>query len=222
MNPPVHAADRPASRRKILFHLGFATALILIAFWLDDPVDRALDLSAHPAERHFAWLCSKAGEWLSILLVGVPGAFLAIRCRRLALGRHLLFITFASGITGLAATVIRSLTGRTRPNNHEVAQGFYGIWHQGHWILGRPEFSSFPSGHSATVAGLAAATWLIDRRWGVLAWAYALLVIWSRIAQTCHHFSDVVAATLLAVYGAGLLHRWLTPLLTVWTESLRR
>jgi len=57
--------------------------------------------------------------------------------------------------------------------------------------------------------GLAAAIWYFSRRFGALAIAYALLVSWSRIAQGSHHFSDVVAASLLGVFGAHwILSRW--------------
>ena len=101
------------------------------------------------------------------------------------------------------------LTGRTRPLNHDVPQGFYGVWHDGHWIIGKFLFASFPSGHAATVVGFAAAAWLVHRGWGAVAAVYALAVMWSRIALQCHHLTDVVASTMLAVP----LVLWLKPLL---------
>ena len=214
-------SGRP-SRRQVLLRWAGALALTGLAFALDGPVDRALLIRDNRALAQFAWDCSKVGEWWCLGLAGFALAALLIRLRRLEAARSVLFTVLTGGITGLAATVIRTLTGRTRPNNVEVPQGFYGIWHQGHWILGRPAFSSFPSGHSATVAGLAMAAWLVDRRAGAVAWVFALLVIWSRLAQNCHHLSDVVAATLLGIAGAKLIHRWLPPLLCVWTEPFRR
>ena len=217
---PQNRSAPPAARTRILWSLG-ALGLILLAFGLDNPVDAALNMAGHPAWGHFVWWCSKIGEWWLIGLAGFLLAALLIWGRRLELARAILFVTLASGLTGLAATVLRTLLGRPRPNNTAEPQGFYGVWHQGHCILGRPEFSSFPSGHAATVAGLAMAVWLLDRRVGALAWVYALVVMWSRIAQNAHHFSDVVAATVVGMVGAKLIYRWLPPLLTVWTERFR-
>jgi len=199
-----------------------ALGLIGLAFLLDDLVDPVLNVNFYPAWNHFAWWCSKLGEWWVIALVGVAVTALLLRLNRWEAAQKVLFVTLTSGITGLAATVIRSLVGRTRPNNLSVPQGFYGIYHHGQWIIGRPEFSSFPSGHSATVAGLAMAAWLVDRRAGYLAWIFAVVVMWSRIAQCCHHLSDVAAATVLGVAGAKVIQGWLPPLLRVWTERFRR
>jgi membrane-associated phospholipid phosphatase len=69
-----------------------------------------------------------------------------------------------SELAGLASVVLRLLFGRARPLNHDVPPGFYGLWHDGHWIACQFKFSSFPSGHVATAAGLAAA-WLVNRGW---------------------------------------------------------
>ncbi len=100
------------------------------------------------------------------------------------------------------------------PRNHDVPPGFYGVWHDGHWIIGKFEFSSFPSGHAATAVGLAAAAWLVHRGWGAVAAVYALAVMWSRIALQCHHLSDVVASTVLAIPLAV----WLKPFLLTSME----
>lgn len=196
--------------------------LILLAFTLDRVVDDALDVRGRPGLENFAWWCSKLGEWWIIGLVGLLAAAIQLRRRQLEMARGILCAIATAGITGLAATVLRTFIGRTRPSNTSVPQGFYGIWHQGHWIIARPEFSSFPSGHSATVAGLAMAAWMIDRRAGVVAWVFALVVMWSRIATAWHHLSDVVAAIVLGVLGAKIIFGWLTPLMRVWTERFRR
>ncbi len=202
--------------------LWLSVVAIALSFPLDGVVDGALNVRGQPAWENFAWWCSKIGEWWLIGLAGLLAAAIQIRRHRLEMARGILFVIATGGITGLAATVLRTFIGRTRPSNTAVPQGFYGIWHDGHWIIARPEFSSFPSGHSATVAGLAMAAWMIDRRAGLVAWVFALVVMWSRIANAWHHLSDVVAATVLGVLGAKVLYGWLTPLLCVWTERFRR
>ena len=106
--------------------------------------------------------------------------------------------------------------------NDDVPPGFYGLWHDGHWIAGQFKFSSFPSGHAATAAGLVAAAWLIHRGWAMALMPYALLVIWSRMALQCHHLSDVLASTLLAILMAGWLKRWLLPSVEFQFGNLHR
>lgn len=156
---------------------------------------------------------SKAGQGWVIASAGAILSLLFLIARRLRPSRSVLLVALTGLLTGAMATVLRSLIGRTRPGSKEV-QGFYGIWHHGHWIFGRAEFGSFPSGHAATVMGLAMAAWLVDRRFGMVATVYALLVMWSRIALGCHHFSDVVAAAILGIYSAPvvlrIVNKWVT------------
>ena len=134
---------------------------------------------------------------------------------------RLAFLVAGTGLlTGAAATIVRSLVGRTRPDSHEL-QGFYGIWHDSHWIIGKYEFGAFPSGHAATVIGLAAAAWLIDRRLGLLAAIYALVVSWSRLALGCHLFSDEIAAAIVGIYGAQLVSARLGPAVHSLGQSLQ-
>jgi membrane-associated phospholipid phosphatase len=56
---------------------------------------------------------------------------------------------------------------------------------------------------------LATAAWLVHRGWGVVAAGYAMAVMWSRIALECHHLSDVVASTVLAIPLALFLKKLL-------------
>ena len=186
-------------------------ALLLgLGFLADEPVARTLTLPDSSSWHYLAICSSKAGEGWVVALVGVLGSLALFVGRKFEASRGVFLAALTGLLTGAAATVIRSLVGRTRPDSHQL-QGFYGIWHQSHWIIGRYEFGSFPSGHAATVIGLAAAAWLMDRRLGLLAGVYALLVSWSRIALACHHFSDEVAAAILAIYGAQLVLTRLGP-----------
>ena len=77
---------------------------------------------------------------------------------------------------------------------------------------------SFPSGHVSTLAGLAAALWLINRPTGACAWLFAAMVAWSRVAQANHHFSDIVAATVLGILGARAIYPRLETALRPWFE----
>jgi len=184
-------------------------AVLAGAWLLDNHVDAALDTTNKPALKNLAWWFSKMGEGWVPAAVGIFFAAVFLVVNRPGAAAKIFFTVLACELTGLVATILRVIFGRTRPLNHDVPQGFYGVWHDGHWIAGKFAFSSFPSGHAATAVGLAAAAWLVHRGWGAVAMLYAVAVMWSRIALECHHLSDVVASTLLSIP----LAMWLKPLL---------
>ncbi|HUC85584.1 MAG TPA: phosphatase PAP2 family protein [Candidatus Acidoferrales bacterium] len=193
----------------VLWLLAGAGAIALV--WpLDAGVDAALDVTHNPRLHLLAWWCSKLGEGGTTAIAGIFLTVLLVRWNRSAIAAKVFFVLLSGELTGLAGCVLRVLIGRTRPTAH-VPQGFYGIWYHGHWIIGRYEFSAFPSGHAATAAGLAAAAWLVHRGWGAATTAYALAVMWSRIALQSHHLSDIVASIVLAVPLAILWRNILLP-----------
>ena len=205
---------------RFLIWLLLSLAVLMLAFAADGPVARLFTLKSSTFLKSLAVWASKSGEGWVIAAVGATGSLLLFLLRRFAASGAVFFVAATGLLTGAAATVIRSLLGRTRPTSHEL-QGFYGVWHDSHWIIGKYEFGAFPSGHAATVIGLATAVWLIDRRLGALAGLYALLVSWSRIALGCHHFSDAVAAGILGIYGAHLISARLGPTVQALARSLQ-
>jgi membrane-associated phospholipid phosphatase len=209
-------------RQNSLFWLLAGAVLVALAWPFDNRVDAVLDVTNKPWWHQIAWWCSKIGEgWV----VGAAGIFCAVfflLMNRPQIAAGIFFAALTSELTGLAATILRVLLGRTRPSTHDVPPGFYGVWHQGHWIVGQFKFSAFPSGHAATAVGLAAAVWLIHRGWGAVAAVYALAVMWSRIALQCHHLSDVAASAVLAVPLAMLSKRFLAPSVEFQFGNLHR
>lgn len=187
-------------------------ALAISAAWvlLDRPVDAALVVAKDPALHDFAWWCSELALGWAPAAIGISLAILFVLLRRSIIAAKILFIVVTCELTGLAALILRIFVGRTRPLAN-VPQGIYGIWYHGHWIIGKYEFASFPSGHSATAVGVAAAAWLVDKRWGAVGVLYALLVMWSRVALQCHHLSDVIASAVLSIPLAILSKRTLLP-----------
>lgn len=178
-----------------------SVVLVVIAFALDERVATTLELKAGSPWADCADWCSTAGEGWVIAAAGALAAGWLAWTGRSKLARVALAVMAASLLAGATATVLRTLISRTRPHAR-AEQGFYWMRYRGAWVAGRYEFGSFPSGHTATVVGLVAALWIVNRRAGLSAVPYAGLVAWSRIAQANHHFSDVVAASLLALWSA--------------------
>jgi membrane-associated phospholipid phosphatase len=191
------ALPKKSSTCFLLWLLAGAVAIAL-AWSLDNPVDAALDAGNTRPLDQFAWWCSKLAEGWVPALVGIFFTIVFVLLHRPTVAAKIVFVVLTCEFTGLVAILLRILAGRTRPNA-DLPQGFYGVWHNGHSIMGRYEFSAFPSGHSATAAGLAAAAWMVHRGWGAAAALFTLAVMWSRIAMQAHHLSDVVASVVLAI-----------------------
>jgi membrane-associated phospholipid phosphatase len=206
----------------LLWLLAGAVALTL-AWLFDDRVDAVLLVvhRQHPHWHRLAWWCSKIGEGWVIAVWGMVCAALYLLVNRPLAAAKIICVVLTAETTGLMATILRLLFGRTRPLA-ETPQGFYGMWHDGHWIIGAYQFSSFPSGHSASAAGLAAAAWLLHRGWGAVAAMYALAVMWSRLALQCHHLSDVVASAAFSIPLAIMLKPLLLPALEFHFGNLNR
>lgn len=128
------------------------------------------------------------------------GVAVSWRCGRRDWMRLLVAMMVASSVAGLSADCLRGLTGRTRPNA-EAPQGWYGVRHDGKWLVGRHAYNSFPSGHTSASMGFATVLWLVHRKRGGLLLLGAAAIAVSRLYLHEHHFSDVVAGTFL---GAGI------------------
>jgi membrane-associated phospholipid phosphatase len=209
----------PNAKRNLFLWLLGGVAVVTLAWQLDGTVDAALDVTGKPFLQKLAWWCSKIGEGWAVALWGILSAVFFFLVKRPDVAAKIFFVVVTSEITGLIATIFRVLIGRTRPNAH-LPQGVYGVWHDGHWIVGRYEFSSFPSGHSAVAVGLAAAAWLFNPRWGAVAAIYALAVMWSRIAQESHHLSDVTASIVFSIPIAVLMKKYFAPSNEIFFEKL--
>jgi membrane-associated phospholipid phosphatase len=114
------------------------------------------------------------------------------------------------------ATSCRSLTGRTRPDidPKAVTPGWYGPYHNGKILIGVPSHNSFPSGHTATAVGLAAAILYSRPRWGIPCMFIALSIAASRLYLGKHHLSDVAVSLILGLtvaWGVWKVSRKMEP-----------
>ena len=218
-------ATSPKSGWKCWLWLLAGAIAVGVTFVFDDRLDTALDVTKNPGLNRFAWWCSKLAEGEVVGGAGILFAAIYFFLNRPRTAAAIFFVAAASLLTGLAGTILRVFIGRTRPEGHGpagVPPGFYGIWHDGHWIIGKAAFSSFPSGHAAVAVGVAAAAWLVHRGWGTIAAIYALAVMWSRVALQWHHLSDVLASAVLAVSLAVFLKKVLLPSLEFQFDNFYR
>ncbi len=202
-----------------------AVVVIAVGFLLEGRVDAALDVTQNIPLINVAWWCSKIGEGEIVGGVGIFFAAFYFFLNRPRVAAQIFSVTGSALLIGLCATILRVLVGRTRPPMHGpegVLPGFYGVWHNGNWIIGKAAFSAFPSGHAAVAAGLAVAACLVHRGWGAVAWIYALTVMWSRVALQWHHLSDVLASAMLAIPLAWLIKKHLAPTVEFQFDNLHR
>jgi undecaprenyl-diphosphatase len=214
--------SRRTSRRTFYLWLLAGVAIVALLWPLDNRVDAALAVTHNPALHDLAWWCSEMGEGGVVAIWAIVFAALFLFLNRARTAANIFFVGLTSSIIGLAAALLKLFFGRTRPLAHDGPPGFYGLWYHGHFIAGKAEFGAFPSGHTATAVGLAAAAWLIHRGWGTVAAVYALAVMWSRIALQAHHLSDVLASTVLGIALAVVLKPLLLPPLEFQFGNLHR
>jgi membrane-associated phospholipid phosphatase len=139
------------------------------------------------------------GDWPPIMVAAAIGFLIAKARGNRRWSRIILAAMIASTLAGMIANASRLTTGRTRPRESpKIEHGFYGPYHNGRILVGVPAYNSFPSGHTATAFGFAAAIVFASPAWGFLALIGAAAVAWSSIAIGAHHPSDVVVSMTLA------------------------
>lgn len=131
-----------------------------------------------------------------------PIAFL-VGWRRLS--QRLLFLLVSVLATGLVVQFIKIVAGRHRPKSL-VDDGLYGF----SWFNFGYETASFPSGHTATMAAVAAAMWIMVPKWRDLWLLPVLAVAASRILLGSHYLSDVIAGAYVGAATAFVVYRTLS------------
>jgi len=108
-----------------------------------------------------------------------------------------LYLFLAVALSGIANDIVKEFVGRARPqiNPQELRPFYFGY-----------DYQSFPSGHAATVFGLAfGLSALLPRlRWLFL--ILAAVVASSRVILNVHHLGDVIGSVVVAL----LVVHWLT------------
>jgi membrane-associated phospholipid phosphatase len=187
------------SVRILLFAAG--ALLCAASFHFDGPV--IAWVAAHPSRliTHLSQFFTRWGDYPPIALLLLLLLLIAWLLKRPFSIRILLIMLGSASAGGLAANILRVLTGRTRPSAR-VPPGWYGLTDHGKWIAGSYGYSSFPSAHTAVVIAAVVPLWLLLRpRHRILiacpATLIALCVAASRILLNAHHLSDVLVSVWL-------------------------
>ena len=112
------------------------------------------------------------------------------------------FVFTAIAVPGLFVTAVKRVIGRARPL---VAGNDAMVFVPFRWKV---EYTSLPSGHSATAFAVLVAVGALFPQARALLWIYAGLIAFSRVAVDAHYPSDVVAGALIGAAGAWLVQQW--------------
>lgn len=116
---------------------------------------------------------------------------------------RLSFLFAAIAVPSLFTSIVKRLIGRARPFIDLAGNPF----HYQHFVW-RPDYASMPSGHATTAAAAAVAIGLLWPRLRAPLWAYALLILASRVLLAAHYPSDVLAGAVVGAVGALLVRDW--------------
>jgi 4-amino-4-deoxy-L-arabinose transferase-like glycosyltransferase/membrane-associated phospholipid phosphatase len=184
-------------REPFLFGSAFLLVLLLVSFWLDDPIRRFVEQhTALHVYRVMAWI-TRLGEGFWLLIIGLIlwliGGLLK-RPRWAQAGRFSCY-----GVLGsFVVQILKHFFGRPRPRFSDM-----GIVHLGpSFVKG---YDSFPSGHAVSAFAVAVVLARFYPRGRGLFYGIAALVGISRVYLNVHYTSDVVGGALLGVaIGLGL------------------
>lgn len=214
------------------FLVSLLATVCLLAVWgafqMDAPVRGAVVASQgkgwkKSADHRFQSSVRVFGDWPPLMAACLVALTLARLLKSRRWMRVIAAAMIASTLAGIVANASRLTTGRTRPKESpKIEQGFYGPRHEGKWLIGRPAYNSFPSGHTATAFGLAAVIVYASPAVGIFALAGAGLVAWSSIAMGSHHPSDVTVSVILSFLVAWFVWRWMRGPGGGWIEKLTR
>ncbi len=146
-----------------------------------------------------AWYFSTWGDYLTYNVPLALAIWLyGVATKSSAWRRAAVICFLGATLAGLFNDCFRLTLGRPRPDAH-MHDGFYGITY-----AFRGGFQSFPSGHAASVLGMACALLVTEFPLGVITTAFALAVVWARMELERHYPSDVAVGSVIGIYF-GLL-----------------
>ncbi len=121
--------------------------------------------------------------WIGVIL----GFFIHKKTRKIGVAVMLSLLS----VVLLNNFVLKEIFDRTRPF---VADPNIKL------LIGIPSGSSFPSGHSSSSFACATAVFMFNKKWGVVAFGYAVLMAISRIYLHVHYATDVIGGMIVGIF----------------------
>lgn len=111
------------------------------------------------------------------------------------------FVFVSLVLSGIIVLLIKIIGGRFRPEMYFKEDAFgFDFFHLSHTM------TSFPSGHSATSMGAAAAFALLFPKFRLFFYLFGLLVMISRVVIVRHYPSDIMIGALIGVLTSFVLY----------------
>jgi undecaprenyl-diphosphatase len=181
--------------------LGFdATEITLMPPRGSPDVWWARDLTDFGKDSYVLWALFVA---LVLIALVLPLRHGTSRARLLRLGTQLEYVFVAVLCANLVTEILKYSIGRGRPFVGGKANAFNFAP-----FAGTEPYFSLPSAHAVTAFALAFAIGAIWPRLRIIMFAYALLIVATRLVLLAHHPSDVVAGAVIGISGAMTLRYW--------------
>lgn len=140
---------------------------------------------------------------LVLIVLVLPLRHGASRARLLRFGTHVEYVFVSVLCANLVTEVLKYAVGRGRPFVGGTANPFNFVP-----FAGTGAYFSLPSAHAVTAVALAFAVGAIWPRTRLIMFAYALLIIVTRLVLLAHHPSDVVAGAVIGMLACVAVRYW--------------
>lgn len=149
------------------------------------------------------YLLSVLGAALVVLAFVAAGVHGPRRALLLDLGTRLQYVFLSIAVSALVTEILKYAIGRGRPFVGGKANPFNFVPFEG-----TGAYASLPSGHAVAAFALAFAVSALWPRLRVVMFAYAIVILLTRLVLLAHHPSDVVAGALVGTVGAMAVRYW--------------
>ena len=156
-------------------------------------------LKSSPLSHYFSILTELGKAEYTLVPAGLLYLYYKNRDRKIALKGGFVFVSIA--LSGILVNLIKVIAGRFRPERYFKDDAFgFDFFHISH------DMTSFPSGHSATALGAAAAMAILFPRFAVWFYLLGIAIMSSRVVIVRHYPSDILVGGLIGALTSYLLY----------------